>query len=158
MWRDVNLQHRSRLVNLETVLLVVLVALTTTMILVARSYTPDARRFPTFVAAVMLVLSLYVLIKEVVLGKGRTEAPTGGERPVVSWVQTTLVTVGFLLVTAGFGMGTGLLLFICVYARLLGLAWTRAILYGAIFSVIVWFAFGTLLQVPLPVGAVFHLY
>lgn len=149
--------------TLERALLILSIVVSGYMWYAAQSYVLTARRFPQLVSAIVFALSVYLLVVQVIAWQrgpatDNEESKEADKGPVLHWGIGLLLSLGFLVCTYLFGIGTGLLAFVTLCSKMLGLRWPGAIIYGAVFSVMLWFFFGVLLTIPLPEGALVHLF
>lgn len=162
--------HRGRFWNLERCLITFCVVASASMWYAAQEYGPAARRFPQIVSAAVFLLSAYFLIGQVLAWKNgadtkqpENEAEQGEKQrdkdvPTIPWTHSLALCLGFIGVTYAFGLGTGLLVLVTACAAGLGLRLWKAVLYGALFSAVIWLTFGVLLNITLPEGMLLNLY
>lgn len=150
--------------NLERILILLCILLSAGMLVMGWGYPEMARRLPVLVAATVLVLSVYLLLRPwwaAPRGTGSTAADghTGaGAAPVVPWWQGILLSLLFLGIAYGFGFGTGLLVFTALFGWRLRMRPLTCAIFGITFSVTVYVVFQILLGVSLSEGAWLHLY
>lgn len=143
----------ARFWNLERALLTLFLFVAAGMWILSQRYAQEARQFPQLISVLVFILGAYVLLVQVITWRRRNRtahAAPQAEAPVMPWLQLLALTLGSILIIQGFGLGTGILVFVAVVGMRLGLRWTVAVPYAVVLSVLIWYAFGRLLRVPLP--------
>lgn len=156
-----------RLFNLERVLLAFFCIAGIAMLVSSRDYPLAARRLPQLIAALVVLLSSYTLLIQLAFKRGQPEevVRSDDDEPEPDPDAKTMgagmglgMAVAFIAVAYGFGIGPALIVFISVVSHKLGLTWVKALIFGGAFAVAIWYAFGILLNVPLPEGMILHLF
>lgn len=160
--------------NLERGLVALYLVAAAGAYLLAGSYRDNSGRLPRLIAAVIVVLTAYLLAGQYLRWRRSTTAegsgapagapgapdssPTTDPGPTISAGQSLAFTAGFLLAAYLVGFELAILAFTTVTSRRLGLTWARAALFGVVFSAVLWVFFDLLLRIVLPQGALFTMF